>query len=295
MTSTKDSAFNGQYFADVGGLGMPTNVKEYRDFLTKLMEDRKNRAPLAEVGAYHEKVQITPNFTADIATPVGGGSSLPVFLICHGNGGIAGSAHSYRGFTRDVAAAGYMAVTPDYRLGPEHRHPAGIDDLVATALWLRTNAETYGGDGSNLIVCGDSVGAVLAMATVLRLLNEADAPRLRAFVGLEGFYDLSEDRTFIADAYLPEGISDEARKDPMISPVYGIKPGLALPPILLISGSADFAGPATMGFAIELCRNQYPFELHVIEGMIHDFMKFRELDGRDQGHALMFDFLTRHP
>lgn len=295
MTTHSDLRFVQALMAEVAQRGLPQDVAGYRVFLDQVLEQRKNREPLPEVGAYHRQVRISSRFTADIALPPHSRTGSPVVLICHGNGGIAGSAHSYRRFTRDWAAAGYVAVTPDYRLGPEYRHPAGLDDLIETGMWLKVHAAEYGGDPEKLVVVGDSIGATLALATVLRLLEVPQAPRIRAYVGLEGFYDLTEDESFIIKALLPEGCSKEDRRHPSISPTYGIKAGQAMPAMLLIAGGADFAAPPTLKFAAELCQKGIQFELHIIEGMPHDFMKFPELDGYRRGHAWMFDFLARHP
>ncbi|WOX07013.1 alpha/beta hydrolase [Microbulbifer pacificus] len=294
MISENDQEFVQNMFMDVMKRGMPTDIEAYRTFLTAVLEDRKNSEPLPAVSAYHEGVQITPDFTADIATPQGSGENKPVVLLCHGNGGCAGSAQSYRRFTRDFANSGYVTVTPDYRLAPEHRYPAGSNDLYETALWIKDNAATYGGDGNKLVIVGDSLAASFAISTMFRLLDNEDAPQIAAVVGMEGFYDLHEERSFIIDAFLPEGITDEERKNRLISPIYGLRSGMELPPILLMAGSDDFATPHTLAFATRLSQNQIPYEMHVIPGMPHDFMKFPALDGRKAGHAFMFDFLARH-
>lgn len=97
--------------------------------------------------------------------PVGGSGDQVVFW-CHGGGFTMGSSQSHRGLASQVAGhAKTGAIIPDYRLAPEHRHPAALEDCVSAYLGM------LGEDvkASNVIVAGDSAGGALALATVLRL------------------------------------------------------------------------------------------------------------------------------
>jgi acetyl esterase/lipase len=296
MTSKSDLKHIEALIKDVVAFGPVDSVERYRQMLPALLEDRKNRAPLPEIGAYHPKVHINENFTAAIAVPKIGSKPYPVVLNCHGHGAVTGSAHSYRRHSHDFAAAGYLTVTPDYRKAPENKHPKGLEDLVAAALWIKSNAANYGGEGSSIVIVGDSVGAQLAAATLLRVLGMPDAPRVAAFVGMEGFYarGAEEPAPFLLDAYMPEGYTAADLADPSVSPMNGFKVGVSYPPILLITGSSDFALPPTLQFALSLFAKQIQFQLHVIEGMPHDFMKWIDLDGYREGHKLMMDWLAAH-
>jgi monoterpene epsilon-lactone hydrolase len=97
--------------------------------------------------------------------PVGGSGDQVVFW-CHGGGFTMGSSISHRGLASQVAGhAKTGAIIPDYRLAPEHRHPAALEDCVSAYLGM------LGEDvmAKNVIVAGDSAGGALALATVLRL------------------------------------------------------------------------------------------------------------------------------
>lgn len=294
MTTERDKLFIAKLWEDVQAAGPIETVEQYRVALPLILEARKNRDPLPQVADYLPEVTINENCNAAIAVPFRTSEDpLPVLLHCHGHGGLAGSAHSYRRHTHDMAAGGYLTITPDYRKAPEHKHPAGLDDLLATALWIKENAASYGGDGSEIIVSGDSVGATFAAVTVLRLLTTESAPRVKAFVGLEGFYEREKQgfMDFIIDAYMPEGYKLEDLKHPWISPTEGFKAGELYPPILLITGSGDFAAPSTMRFALSLFEKQIAFQLHVLEDMPHDFAKMIDLDGYAEAHRLLFAWL----
>jgi acetyl esterase/lipase len=216
-------------------------------------------------------------------------------VIVHGNGLAAGSSHLYRRLTKDVAARGYVAITPDFRLAPEHPSPAGYEDIVFTLSWAGEHAPKYAGDSSRMVLWGDSRGATLAMDVVLGLADDPAAPRVKAFVGAEGFYDFSNPfmaANEVTGWYVGEG-GDEVRTDKRVSPLPHIRVGLALPNIFLITGTADFAMGPTLELAGKLNESGIPFQLHVLVGMPHDFIRFPELDGMREGHRLMFDYLSR--
>jgi acetyl esterase/lipase len=273
----------------------PNTPERYRSAMAGL-DPWKNetQVPDPELAAYHPAVELRPGLTAAIAVPKGDGP-FPVFVIVHGNGLAAGSSQLYRRLTKDIAAGGYVAITPDFRLAPEHPFPAGYDDIVFTLSWAEKHASEYSGDGSRLVLWGDSLGATLAMGVVLGLADEPGAPAVKAVVGAEGFYDFSNPfmaANEVTGWYVGEG-GDAVRTDKRVSPLLHIEAGVALPSIFLITGTADFAMGPTLELAKKLNESGIPFQLHVLEGMPHDFMKFPELDGKREGHRLMFDYLSR--
>ena len=115
-----------------------------------------------------------------------------------------------------------------------------------TLSWVGEHAPEYAGDSSRMVLWGDSRGATLAMDVVLGLADDPAAPRVKAFVGAEGFYDFSNPfmaANEVTGWYVGEG-GDEVRTDKRVSPLPHIRVGLALPNIFLITGTADFAmGP----------------------------------------------------
>jgi acetyl esterase len=102
-----------------------------------------------------------------------GDGPLPVVVYLHGGGWIMGTLDSYDSLLRALAnASGAIVAGVEYRLAPEHRYPAALDDSLAAIRWLATNANELGGDGSRLAVIGDSAGGNLAAVAARRLRDQ---------------------------------------------------------------------------------------------------------------------------
>lgn len=112
--------------------------------------------------------------------------ALPIVLYFHGGGYVVGDLD-----TQDMIARAFCAwsdaivVSVDYRLAPEHRFPAGIDDGFAALKWAQANAAELGGDGSRLGLAGDSAGGNIASALALRCRDQ-NGPKVKALVNIYG-------------------------------------------------------------------------------------------------------------
>jgi acetyl esterase/lipase len=93
-------------------------------------------------------------------------AQLPGLIYFHGGGLVAGSVETHDCIARALAHAGMVRVISiDYRLAPEHRFPAALDDAEAAMRHISDHAAQFGLDPARLGVCGDSAGATLAAAT----------------------------------------------------------------------------------------------------------------------------------
>jgi acetyl esterase len=102
----------------------------------------------------------------------------PILLFFHGGGWVLCSLDSHDNVARELCAgAGALVVSVDYRLAPEHRYPAAIDDCFAALRWAADQAAAIGGDPARIAVAGDSAGGNLAAAVALRA-RDAGGPRL---------------------------------------------------------------------------------------------------------------------
>ena len=98
----------------------------------------------------------------------------PCLVFYHGGGHVIGSLNSYETLCRQLAKqSGVVVVSVDYRLAPEHRFPAAVDDAFDAYDWLSRNGETWGLDPKRLALGGDSAGGNL-VAVVALLVRDAD-------------------------------------------------------------------------------------------------------------------------
>ncbi len=177
-----------------------------------------------------------------------------VLLHIHGGAWMAGSPEMMDMLHEIILRTCNVAVVSvDYRLAPEHPYPAAPDDCETAACWLLEYAlQEFGSD--RLIIGGESAGAHLAAATLLRMRDRHDAAA--RFLGANlvfGAYDLSRtpsqrgvgvpaggdilDGTgFALDLYLP-GMTEEQRRSPDVSPLYADLGGM--PAALFSVGSND--------------------------------------------------------
>jgi acetyl esterase len=96
------------------------------------------------------------------------GDSLPALVYLHGGGWVIGDLDTHDGVCRALANAARCAVVSvDYRLAPEHKFPAAVDDCIAAMSWIAGQAAALGLDPARLAIGGDSAGATLATVVCL--------------------------------------------------------------------------------------------------------------------------------
>ena len=171
-----------------------------------------------------------------------------VFYI-HGGGYVSCSAATHRPLTAALARlARRRLFSLDYRLAPEHRYPAALDDTVAAYKWLLTHE---GIPASAISFAGDSAGGGLVLACLLRLRDEgvplpACAVCFSPWTDLAGAgesHDFNEGRCAMFraennDDFARAYLGDASPHDPYASPVYA-EDLSGLPPLLLQVGSTE--------------------------------------------------------
>ena len=94
------------------------------------------------------------------------GAALPALVYFHGGGWMFGDLDTHDGVCRLIAnAAGIAVISVDYRLAPEHKFPAAVDDAVTATEWIAAHGATLGIDASRLAVGGDSAAVAAAIAS----------------------------------------------------------------------------------------------------------------------------------
>jgi acetyl esterase/lipase len=164
-----------------------------------------------------------------------GAQGRPIIVFWYGGGWENGRKAQYRFVGAALAKAGYVAVLPDYRLYPEVKFPAFVQDGAQALAWVASHAVEIGGDSKRIYVAGHSAGAHLAamLAYDRSLLERVGLPAdtVRGYIGLSGPYALDPNN----DTY--RTIFAKPFGKPDWQPVQLAKAGA--PPALLIHGEAD--------------------------------------------------------
>ena len=106
------------------------------------------------------------------------GGLAPCLVFFHGGGWVIGDLETHDVVCRKLAAEGELIViSVDYRLAPEHKFPAAVDDAIASTKWIAANAGKLGIDASRLMVGGDSAGGNLA-AVVSLAARDGNGPKI---------------------------------------------------------------------------------------------------------------------
>ena len=200
-------------------------------------------------------------------------------LYLHGGAYVLGSRRTHRGLAAQIALAGKAPVhLLEYRLGPEHKHPAGIEDSVAAYRELISS----GIEPEAIVVVGDSAGGGLAVAMAMRLRKEGE-PLPGGLVLLNAWLDLTcSGASMYANARYDVGLfrdwtvrggelyrGDGDPLDPELSPVAADLSGL--PPIYLQVGTHDLLLSDSETFADRARAAGVDVRMTRFEGMWHDF------------------------
>ena len=220
-----------------------------------------------------------------VGTPESEGSSR-VLLHVHGGAFVSTGVEHY------VPYAGRLSrpfearcVVYGYRLAPEHRYPAALDDTVAVYRALLAG----GTAPDRIVITGDSCGGGIGVALLLRL-REAGEPLPAGFVGLTGWYDLEASGDAARnprgiDPYVhPEWIRARGRdyagpdgdvRAPLLSPIHADLTGL--PPMFLSCGEIDITRDDSTRLAACAGRDGVAVTLEVEPEMIHGFHGLSDL------------------
>jgi acetyl esterase/lipase len=210
------------------------------------------------------------------------GSGDAVVLYLHGGGYCIGSLNTHRGMAARVAAVcGARVLNVDYRLAPEHPHPAAVDDAVAAYRWLLGAGVAPGA----VVVGGDSAGGGLVVATLLAL-RDAGEPMPAAGVCMSPWVDLTcTGETFETKAgedpmCSKEGLDEMAAAyagehgvdHPLVSPVHADLSGL--PPLLVQVGTAEVLLDDAVRLAERARAAGVDVRLEAWDDLVHVFQAF---------------------
>ena len=240
------------------------------------------------------------------------GAIRGVVLDIHGGGWVVGNARMNDELNAAMIAACHVAVVSvDYRLAVTTPLQGQLDDCLAAVRWLLAGG-LPGCEHLPVLLVGESAGAHLAAATLLRLRDEPALLRhVHGALLYYGVYDLAGTPSVHAAGpetlvlhgpgmaaglrLLTPGMDDVARRAPPLSPLYGELEGL--PPALMFAGTLDPLLDDTLGMA-NRWRSVANVEVHVVPEAPHGFIHFQTAMRRQvlaRSHAWIRERLNRMP
>ncbi|GGD46433.1 alpha/beta hydrolase fold domain-containing protein [Erythrobacter arachoides] len=171
----------------------------------------------------------------DVYAPEGAVPTIgaPVVVFFYGGSWNSGTRRGYDFVGQALASRGFVTVVPDYRLVPDVRYPAFVEDGAAAIRWARANVAQYGGDPDRIVLMGHSAGGyIAAMLAVDDRWLGADRAAVRGLVGLAGPYDFAPFDPGAAQEAFGQW-PDPAETQPVTWA------GAGDPPALLLTGADD--------------------------------------------------------
>jgi acetyl esterase len=219
--------------------------------------------------------------------------AAPLLLFFHGGGFVMGDIESHDGLCRMICRdAAIHVLSVDYRLAPEHRAPAAVDDCVAAYRWARGHAAELGADPSRIGVGGDSAGGNLAALVTLRSREEG-IPQPTLQVLLYPVLDLSaktRSRTLFSDGFFLSKLQEErfvdlyldgtglAADDARVSPLKAADlSGLA--PALVVTAGFDPLRDEGNEYAVALRSAGVTVDHRQFDALTHGFASIAKFGG----------------
>ena len=223
---------------------------------------------------------------------------LPAFIWFHGGGWVLSNIDACDTLCRIMAnESGCLVIAVNYRLAPEHRFPAAVDDCLATVRWVFAHASELGVDRARIAVGGDSSGGNLA-AVVGQLCQAPPEPQLVQQVLVYPLTDIAGSFPSMdeyADGYLltrgalqwfyGQYLNDEREQtDPRASPLRAADVS-RVAPALIVTAECDPVRDEGKAYADKLRAAGVPTKYVCYPGMVHPFLSFGKV--LDDAHAAL--------
>ena len=187
--------------------------------------------------------------TLDLYIPKQEKEKLPIIISFHGGGWVYGDKERYQYYCMSLAERGFAVINFTYRLAPEFKHPAPLEDMNSVAHWLMNHAKDYFLDTEHIYGVGDSAGANL-LALYASILTNKDYASQFSFTPPEGFkfnalalncgaYIVKPDSELTGELikdYLPQGGLEEEYE--LVDATKHITS--SFPPSFIMTGEGDF-------------------------------------------------------
>ena len=218
-----------------------------------------------------------------IYTPQGSGP-FPILVYFHGGGWVIGNVDTHDPTCRTLTnAAGCVVVSVDYRLAPEHKFPAAVDDCYAATQWVAANAAAINGDSGRIAIGGDSAGGNLTAVVAIEARDGGGPPLVFQLLvypvtdysfstpsyrdNADGYLLTKDSMVWFWDHYLrTEADGQDHRASPLrASDLTG------LPPALVITAEYDPLRDEGEAYAARLQESGVSVTCTRYDGMIHGF------------------------
>ncbi len=246
----------------------------------------------------------------DAHVPDGPGP-FPIAILVHGGGWSSGdkAGSNHPGDGADISPwfsllsdANYAWFSINYRMAPNHRWPAHLEDLDTAIRWVKAHAAEYKGDPHRIALFGHSAGGHMVMFAATQPAKDL---QVQAVVGFAPVTDLvadSERRGGLSASLqglfsLPKELNADARRIlAEVSPITHVHPGM--PPILIVHGDADKTVPIqqSIAFIDKLRADGVPGELITRKGVPHSLVQGERIDpGYREAVLAWLDRTLRNP
>jgi acetyl esterase/lipase len=202
------------------------------------------------------------------------GRRLPVIVSVHGGGWVYGDKDVYQHYCMSLAQRGFAVVNFTYRLAPEYKFPAPIEDTNMVFEWVLNNCEEYGLDTENIFAVGDSAGAQTLGLYADIYANEEYALnydfkvpselRIKAIALNCGVYDIDSKNDYdgmrgeLMKDYLPGG----GTREELVAMNVAYHMTEKFPPTFYMTCTGDFLIPQAQILEGALINNAVPHEFH---------------------------------
>jgi acetyl esterase len=232
-------------------------------------------------------------------------AALPVLAFFHGGGWCIGDLDTHDPVCREIAAlAGCAVLSVDYRLAPESRFPAAVEDCFAAVRFLAAEGKSLGLDPARVAVGGDSAGGNLAAVTAIlardagivlkgQVLIYPATDWVTAYASrrdyAEGFLLTEEAMAWFGNNYIDAASHRDWRASPILAPDLS-----RLPPAVVVCGACDPLLGESTAYAEKLRAAGNEASFHLVPGMIHGFYTMGgAIAAADQAVALSAALLKR--
>lgn len=223
--------------------------------------------------------------------------ALPVVVFFHGGGWVVGSIASHDAMCRRLCSQSRcVLLSVEYRLAPEHKYPAAVNDAFAATQWAANHGREIGGDPARIAVAGDSAGGNLAAAVCL-MARDRGGPAIAAQVLIYPITDYMPDfesyhrngRGYFLDTeaivwFWRQYLANEAQADEVTASPLRTRDLSGLPTALVLIAEYDPLADEGVAYADRLEEAGVRVERFMADGQIHGFL--RRLDVFDQAAAM---------